>query len=96
MIKGEGLTVLQARMKIIDPDDNETYKFLGVEQSDRMKNKDVMERMNIKLIRRLKLLTKTELNDKNLITASNSKVIPVAAFTMNICHFTKAELSELD
>ena len=55
-----------------------------------------MERVKIKLIRRLQLLTKTELNDENLITAINSKAIPVAAYTINICRFTKTELSELD
>ena len=43
-----------------------------------------------------RVLTKTELNDENLMTAINSKVVPVAAYTMNICRFTKAELSELD
>ena len=59
---------------------------LGVEQSDGIKKKEVMERV----------LTKTELNDENLMTAINSKVVPVAAYTMNICRFTKAELSELD
>ena len=96
IIKGEGLPVLQERIKTIDPDDNETYKFLGVEQSDGIKKKDVVERVKIELARRLELLTKTELNDENLMTSINSKVIPVAAYTMNICRFTKAELSELD
>ena len=42
------------------------------------------------------MLTKTELNDKNLIKAINVKVIPVAAYPMNVCKFIKAELSELD
>ena len=42
------------------------------------------------------MLTKTELNDKNLIKAINVKVIPVAAYPMNVCIFIKAELSELD
>ena len=79
VIKGEGLQVLQERMKTIDLADNETYKFLGVEQSDGIKKKDVMERVKIELIRRLELLTKTELNDENLMTAVNSNVIPLAA-----------------
>ena len=30
MVKGEGLEVLHERMKTIDPDENGTYKFLGV------------------------------------------------------------------
>ena len=42
------------------------------------------------------MLTKTELNDKNLIKAINVKVIPGAAYPMNVCKFIKAELSELD
>ena len=96
MIKGERLPVLQERMKTIDPDDNETYKFLGVEQSDRIKKKDAMERVKIELIIKLELLTKTRLIDESLMTAINSKVIPVVAYTMNIFRFRKAELSELD
>ena len=39
MIKGEGLPVLQERMKTMDPDDNEMYKFLGVEPSDGIKKR---------------------------------------------------------
>ena len=31
VVKGEGLEVLHERMKTIDPDENVTYKFLGVE-----------------------------------------------------------------
>ena len=44
----------------------------------------------------MKVITSTELNDKNLIRAINTKVIPVAAFTMNVCKFTQLELMELD
>ena len=32
MVKGEGLEVLEKRMKAIDPDENEIYKFLVMEQ----------------------------------------------------------------
>ena len=42
------------------------------------------------------MLTKTELNDKNWIKAINTKVIPVAAYPMNVSKFTKVELNELD
>ena len=48
------------------------------------------------MTKRLKLLTKSELNDQNLIQAINSKVIPVAAYPMNVCKMTKGELNELD
>ena len=94
MLKGEGLQVLQERMKTIDPDQKEIYKFLGVEQTDGIKTKEVYNRVKEEINRRLQMLTKTELNDKNLII--NTKVIPVAAYPMNVCKFTKAELNELD
>ena len=42
------------------------------------------------------MLTKTELNDKKLIKAINTKMILVAAHPINACKFTKAELNELD
>ena len=31
------------------------------------------------------MLTKTELNEKNFIKAINTKVIPAAAYPMNVC-----------
>ena len=39
MVKGEGLQVLNERMKTIDPDENEICKFLGVEQADGINRK---------------------------------------------------------
>ena len=39
MVKGEGLQVLQGRMKTLDPDQEEMNKFLGVEQADGIKTK---------------------------------------------------------
>ena len=96
MVNGEGLQVLQERMKTIDPNEKETYRFLGVEQADGIKSKDVYERVKQEAVRRLTLLTKAELHDQNLMKAINTKVIPVAEYPMNICRFTKAELEELD
>ena len=96
MVKGEGLQVLQERMKALDPDQDEMYKFLGVEQADGIKTKKVYEKVKEEVTKRLKLLMKSELNDENLIQAINSKVIPVAAYPMNVCKMTKGELNELD
>ena len=31
MVKGEGLEVLEERMNTMDPDENDIYKFLGIE-----------------------------------------------------------------
>ena len=42
------------------------------------------------------MLTKTELNDKNLIKAINTKVMPDAQHPMNVYKFAKVELNELN
>ena len=36
-------------------------------------------------------ISRTELNDKNLVKAINAKVIPVAAYPMNVCKFAKSD-----
>ena len=96
MVKGEGLQVLQERMKTMDPDQKEIYKFLGVEQAGGIKTNEVYKRVREEINRRLQILTKTELNNKNLTKAINTKVIPDAAYPVNVCKFTKAEVNELD
>ena len=52
--------------------------------------------MKEEISRRMNIITRTELNDKNLVKAINAKVIPVAAYPMNVCKFTQSELTELD
>ena len=96
MVKGKGLEILEERIKVIGPDENEICKFLGIEQADEIKTKKIFERVKGKVNKRVKILTNTELNDVNLVRAVNTKVIPVAAYSMNICKFTDEELKELD
>ena len=67
MVKGESLQVLNERMKTIDPEENEIGKFLGFEQADGIKNKKLYNRVKEEISRRMGVITKTELNDKNLV-----------------------------
>ena len=52
--------------------------------------------MKQEVAKRIKMIVKTELNDENLTKAINIKVIPVAAYVMNICKFNVSELKQLD
>ena len=72
-------------MKTMDPDENDIYKFLGIEQADGIQTKMVFERVKEEVSKRIKMIAKTKVNDTNLIKAINTKVTPVAAYTMNIC-----------
>ena len=83
-------------MKTMDPDENEIYKFLVAEQADGVKIKIVFERIKEEVTKRvIRMLVNTELNDANLISAINAKVIPVAAYPINVCKFNNGELKQL-
>ena len=81
-MRGEGLTVLDERMETMDRDENEIYKFLGLEQADGVKTKIVFERVKSEVEKRVKMLVNTEINNRNLISAINVQVIPVARKTV--------------
>ena len=61
-----------------------------------IRTKTVFDRVKEEVSKRVKMIANTELNDANLIKAINMKVIPVAAYAMNICRFNVGELKELD
>ena len=69
---------------------------MGIKQAYWIKTKKFFERVKGEDNKRVKMLTNTEVNYVNLVRAINTKVIPVAAYPMNICKFTRAELKELD
>ena len=58
--------------------------------------KEVHNRINEEISGRMNIIARTELNDKNLLKAINTKVIPAVSYPMNVCKFTKFELTELD
>ena len=95
-LRASGLTVLEEKMKALDPSRNENYKFLGCEQVDKINVKRVMERVKNKIMRRLDHLMGLHLNDQNLMKAINCCVIPLAGYVMNVCNLGKGELDELD
>ena len=94
MLRGEELEVLEERMNTMDPEENGIYKFLGIEQADGIKTKTVFERVKGEVNKRVKM--NADLNNVNLVRAINAKVIPVAAYLMNVWKFTGGELKELD
>ena len=63
------IQLLNEKMKTIDPDENEIYKFLGSEQADGTKRKEVYDRVKEEISRRMNIITRTKLDDKNLAKA---------------------------
>ena len=59
IVKGERLQVLNERIKTIDPEENNIYKFLTVEQADGIKKKEVYNRVEEEISRRRNIITRT-------------------------------------
>ena len=96
MVRAEGLQVLEERMKTMEPYENKIYKFLGIEQADGIRTKTMFERVKEDISKRMKMIVNTKLSDANLSKKINMKVIPVAAYAMNIYNFNIGELKETD
>ena len=55
MVKDEGLKVLDEKMKTMGPDEYEMHKFLGVEQADGIKMKEVYSRVKEEISRTMNI-----------------------------------------
>ena len=60
----------------MNPDSNESYKILGIEQADGININDVYNRVKEE-ISRTDIITRAELNYENLVKSINTKVIPI-------------------
>ena len=65
MVKGKGLNIMTEKMKSMDPDFGDYYKFLGLEQSIGIDRKLVYNKVAEKVGEKMRHLVQYELNDKN-------------------------------
>ena len=60
----------------MNPNNNESYKILGIEQADGININEVYNRVKEE-ISRTNIITRTELNYENLVKSINTNVIPI-------------------
>ena len=60
----------------MNPDNNESYKILGIEQADGININEVYNRVKEE-ISRTDIITRAELNYENLVKSINTRVIPI-------------------
>ena len=95
MVRGEGLPVLEERMKTMGPDENEIYKFLGIEQADSIKTKNVFEWVKNEVKKRTDACwNRVEWCQSYPCNKQKSDSL-IAAYTMNMCQFNKGERQHL-
>ena len=72
------------------------YKYLGVNESDGIQHAKMKEQIKKECIRRVRLITETELNAKNRILAVNTLALPVMTFSYNIINLNLNELKKIN
>lgn len=74
----------------------ESYKYLGINEGDGIQHSKMKEKIRKEFYRRIRLITKSELNATNRMDAINTLAIPVVTYSFNICDWTEQELQNLD
>ena len=81
----------------VDPlNEEETYKYLGVQQALSIEHKTMKQLTTKKFIDRVKTLLKTKLSGRRLCKAINSWAVPTLMYTFGIIHWTKTDLDFLE
>ena len=74
------------KMKVVN---EEGYKYLGIVELDRIKEKEMKERFTKEYMRRIKLILKSNLNSRNAISAINIWAVAVMRYGAGIVKWTK-------
>ena len=74
----------------------ESYKYLGVQQAEDVKHRQVKKQKSAEYTNRIRKILKSKLNGGNTIQAINNWVVPVIRYTTGIVDWTIAELKDLD
>ena len=81
---------------IKDLEQEKVYKYLGIDESSGIQHATMKQKLKKELVRRTRLILKTELNSKNRITAINTLAIPVITYSFNIIDWNLSEVKRLD
>ncbi|XP_045480902.1 uncharacterized protein LOC123685290 [Harmonia axyridis] len=73
-----------------------TYKYLGIQQTYEIKQKENKNAAETELIRRVKKIIGSQLSAENKITAINTWAIPTFSYTSGILDWSKTDLERLD
>ncbi|XP_047501775.1 uncharacterized protein LOC125047544 [Penaeus chinensis] len=87
---------LKGETEIRNLDQEEVYKYLGVDQSDGIQHRLMKEKIRKEYYRRVRLILDTELNAKNKMHAINSLAVPVPQYSFGIIDWREIEIQEMD
>ena len=76
--------------------DETGYTYLGILETDKIKEKEMKEKFSKEYLRRLRLILRSKLNGRNKIMAVNTWVVSVMRYDAGILKWNTDELKNLD
>ena len=95
IVKSEGIE-LPNDEKIRSLKEDDSYKYLGILQSNEIQRKDMKEKVGKEYKRRVRKMLETKLNGGNIIKAINTWAIPMLRYSASFLDWTISELQEMD
>jgi len=87
---------LDSLTKIKELEHDGTYKYLGIHEGDGINHKEMKDKVRKEYYRRVRLVTRSELNSTNKFQAINALAVPVIAYSYNILNWQIKELEKID
>ena len=91
-----GSVELQSGGVIEELNQDEMYKYLGVEELDGIRHDDMKEKIWKEAKAKLRKVLETELNSRNMLVALNECVLPIISYSFGAINWLEGELKELD
>ena len=76
--------------------ENETYKYLGILETDTIKQAETKEKIQNEYLRRTRKLLETKLNSRNLIIGISTWAVPLVRYSGPFLKWTREELKQMD
>ena len=76
--------------------ESEGYRYLGILELDKVKDKEMKEQFQKEYMRRLKAVLKSKLNERNKILGVNTWAVSVLRYDAGIVKWNEDELAKLD
>ena len=94
LCKSEGIQLINGQT--IKEVDDEGYKYLGILELDKFKEREMKDIFRTEYLRRFKLVMKSQLNGKNKIKAANTWAVSLMRYEAGTIKWNKEELQEID
>ena len=75
---------------------DEGYKYLGILELDKFKEREMKEIFRTEYLRRFQLVMKSQLNGKNKIKAANTRAVSLMRYGAGTIKWNKEELQDID